>query len=479
MEYITFIPKASSEPMPELEAFLRPLASVFRRSTSTQSMERYVTGLLTDLEHKTCETIASTVAGTSTERLQHLLTDAAWEATALDEQRVREMVKVSPAGGILILDDTGLPKKGKRSPGVALQYSGTLGKVGNCQVVVSAQYAVDEPQQSRPQHWPVSARLYLPESWAPDRPRRRRAHIPDEVAFQTKGEIALDLVDRARAWGLPFSVVSTDAGYGNNPGFLEALEERHLAYIGGIERCFGVRLLEELRRAEEASPPAYRGRGRPPEPRAAPLHTAQEVVDALPDSAWQTISWREGRHGTLSKQFVAVRVHRATGRHSESAYCRPSRVKTGPQGWLLAERPLPGQEGKRKWYYSNLPADTPLQRLAALAHSRWIIEQFYEEAKGECGLDHFQGRRWDGLHRHWALVMLTYSFLSQQRILLPILPADDLCIGKIPQSPQGVFPPCAGTTEPAGNPSSDHALALAGSHPMLHRYRVYQTLPPS
>jgi SRSO17 transposase len=455
MEKNTAIPKASSEPVPKLEAFLRPLASVFRRSTSTQSMERYVTGLLTDLEHKTCETIASTVAGTSTERLQHLLTDAVWEATALDEQRVREMIKVSPAGGILIVDDTGLPKKGKRSPGVALQYSGTLGKVGNCQVMVSAQYAADEPQQSRPQHWPVSARVYLPESWAQDRPRCRRAHIPDEVTFQTKGEIALDLVDRARAWGVPFGVVSTDAGYGNNPGFLEALEERSLSYLCGIERCFGVRLPEPLRMAEESTPSPYRGRGRPSKPRPASLCTAQEVAEALPDSAWQSISWREGRPGTLSKQFVAVRVHRATGRHGERAYCRPSRVKTGPQGWLLAERPLPGQEGKRKWYYSNLPADTPLQRLATLAHSRWIIEQFYEEAKGECGLDHFQGRRWDGLHRHWALVMLTYSFLSQQRIL-------------IPQSPQGFFPPYRGASEPPGNPSSDHALALDGSHPLLH-----------
>jgi SRSO17 transposase len=148
-------------------------------------------------------------------------------------------------------------------------------------------------------------------------------------------------------------------------------------------------------------------------PRPAPLYTATTVLDALPEDRWQPITWREHDDGVLRKQFVAVRVYWATG--SAQFSTSHHRVFTGPEGWLLGERPVPGESGDRKWYVSNLPADTPLQRLVELAHSRWPIEQFYEDAKGECGLDHYQGRRWDGLHRHLALVMLAYSFLACQR----------------------------------------------------------------
>src|SRR2546427_661979 len=309
------VPKASPEALPELVTYLTHFAPLFRRSTSRESVERYLTGLLTDLPRKNCDTIATAVAGTSTERLQHLLTDATWEPQALDQQRVTILVAQSPPQGLLVLDDTGLPKQGRSSVGVARQYSGTLGKVANCQVVVSAHYVADEPTSRAPVHWPLSARLYLPEAWATAHARRAKVHVPSEVPFQTKPELALALVDQARAWGVPFAYVVADAGYGDHPTF--------------------------------------------------------------PTS------------------------HQRVGR--------------GREGWLLGERPRPGERGEVKWYYSNLPADTPLQRLVELAHSRWPIEQFYEDAKGECGLDHYQGRRWDGLHRHLALVMLAYSFLARQR----------------------------------------------------------------
>ena len=155
----TRVPKASPEPLPELTAFLEPFAPLFRRHTSRDSMERYLTGLLTDLPHKTCDTIADVIAGTSVERLQHLLTDAAWDPRAWDEQRVRLSVKRSSANGVLVLDDTGWPTQGNASVGVQHQYAGTLGKQGNCQIVVSAEYVVDEPSTSQPLHWPLSARL--------------------------------------------------------------------------------------------------------------------------------------------------------------------------------------------------------------------------------------------------------------------------------------------------------------------------------
>jgi SRSO17 transposase len=407
------VPTASPDVLPELATYLAPFAPLFRRSTSRESVERYLTGLLTDLERKNCDTIAAAVAGTSTERLQHLLTDAAWAPQALDQQRVTALVAQSPPHGLLVLDDTGLPKQGRSSVGVARQYSGTLGKVANCQVVVTAHYVADEPTSRAPVHWPVTARLYLPEVWAAESARRTKVRVPTDVTFQTKPELALALVEQAQTWGVPFATVVADAGYGDNPTFLQGLDDRQVAYVVGVSSTFGVRLPEEVQAAALQSPPPPRGRGRPQKPHPAPLSAAQAVLEALPEDRWQPITWREDDDGVLRKQFVAVRAHWATG-GAQFSTSHP-RVSTGPEGWLIGERPLPGARGEVKWYSSNLPADTPLQRLVGLAHSRWPIEQFYEDAKGACGLDHYQGRRWDGLHRHLALVMLAYSFLARQR----------------------------------------------------------------
>ena len=158
-----------------------------------------MTGLLTDLPHKTCETMADVIAGTTTERLHHFLTDAAWDPLELDEARVKRLLELHPVtDGILIFDDTGLPKKGTASVGVAPQYSGTLGKIGNCQVVESAEYLADDPASSTPFHWPLSAQLFLPESWAQDAKLREQAQVPEEIREQTKPEIALGLLDRVR-----------------------------------------------------------------------------------------------------------------------------------------------------------------------------------------------------------------------------------------------------------------------------------------
>jgi len=463
------VPKASPDPLPELAVFLAPVAPLFHRAESRTSLERYVTGLLTDLPRKTCDTIAAAVAGTSTERLQHLLTDAAWDPVALDEARVRQLVAASPAAGVLVLDDTGLPKQGRHSVGVARHYSGTLGKVANCQVVVSAEYVADS-DGSRPLHWPVSAQLYLPEAWATDPERRRRAHIPATVPFQTKPELALALIDRARAWEAPFAVVVADAGYGDTPTFVAGLDARGLSYMCAVESTFGVRVPAEVQAAAPApavAGPAPRGRGRPQLPRPAPLHTAKAISAALPEEAWQTVAWREGASGSLRKQFAAVRVQWATGNPAVGPFGRGvqhGRMRIGPEGWLLAERPLPGDGGDPKWYLANLPADTPLARLAALAHARWPVEQFYEDSKGECGLDDYQGRRWDGLHRHLALVMLTYSFLVRQRVALP---------------DAGGFPPLTSGAVAAGHPPVRARLAAPGPRPLVHRHQPDRPLPPA
>jgi SRSO17 transposase len=473
------VPKASPDALPELAAFLEPFAPLFRRHTSRDSIERYLTGLLTDLPHKTADTIAAAVAGTSTERLQHLLTDAAWDALALDEARVKHLLAIHPpTAGILVLDDTGLPKKGTESVGVAAQYSGTLGKIGNCQVVVSAEYLADDPASSTPFHWPVSAQLFVPESWVADAERRKRTHVPAELGEQTKPEIALGLLDRARAWGLPIQAVVVDAGYGDNPHFLSGLDERQVPYVCGVQSTFGVRLPAEVQAAAQAIP-TYGGRGQPRKPRPAPLYSVKELIDAQPACAWQTIGWREGTKGTMQAQVLALRVHWATGSplHSTSH----SRVSTGPEGWLLAARPVPAPQSQEpstneplpqddpgqqeaaeekeaeetKYCFSSLSPEIELSHLVTLAHARWVIEQFYEDAKQECGLDDFQGRRWDGLHRHLALVMLAYSFLALQRLQLPLPAGED-------------FPPLGHASFLAARPSTGPALAFPGSRPLAH-----------
>jgi SRSO17 transposase len=231
--------------------------------------------------------------------------------------------------------------------------------------------------------------------------------------------------------------VVVDAGYGDNPNFLRGLDQRQVPYMCAVESTFGCRLPDEVK-AAAAQTLVYRGRGQPRKPRPAPLYTVKELIEAQPQEAWRTISWREGTNGTMQVQALALRVHWATGspRHSTSH----SRVHTGPQGWLLAERAVPQtmtdeqqtkaiepqeqEEDKIKYWFSVLPLETALQRLVLVAHTRWVIEQFYEDAKQECGLDDFQGRSWDGLHRHLALVMLAYSFLMLSRLTLP-LPAGE------------------------------------------------------
>ena len=257
---------------------------------------------------------------------------------------------------------------------MARQYCGALGKIANCQVVVTAGYSVDESTESRPLHWPVSARLYLPRAWAVDRKRRSPAHIPEHLPFRTKPELALELVDQARAWQVPFKAVVADAGYGSNPSFLAGLEKRQVSYVCGVERTFGLRLPDEVQAASAQPLPEYRGIGRPRLPRPAPLHTAEAISQAAPQETWRTVTWRDGTKNTLCKQFVAIRAHRATGNPAQGRRSGHSRLSTGPQGWLLAERPIPGHDGDVKWYYSSLPPDTPLERLVALAHSRWVIE---------------------------------------------------------------------------------------------------------
>lgn len=359
--------------LPELQAFLASFQVRFRRPEGRAALERYTTGLLTEVPNKNCDTLAQAVPGTSEQRLQEFLTKMTWDEADLNRQRVQKMVDEATRGaGVLVFDDTGFPKQGKASVGVERQYSGTLGKVGTCQVAVTCCYT------DRQATWPVAVQLYLPKTWAYDPARRQQARVPEAMAFQAKPEIALQLLDQARAWGVPHRGVVADADYGDNPNFLAGLEARQEPYVVAVRTDFAVSLGQAV---------------------TSPVWRADALLHSVPRWQWRTIRWRRGTKGGLRKKFVAVRCERVTGE--------------GPrqEGWLVGERATQGQPEDRKYFWSNLPGETPLEELAGIAHRRHAIEQFHEEAKGELGWDQYQGRLWLGFHRHAVTVMLAYSFL--------------------------------------------------------------------
>jgi SRSO17 transposase len=364
---------ASPVELPELQEFLASFQVRFRRPEGREALARYTTGLLTEVPNKNCDTFAQAVPGTSEQRLQEFLTNMQWDEEDLNRQRVQKMMAEATRGdGVLVVDDTGFPKQGSASVGVERQYSGTLGKVGNCQIAVTCCYT------DRQATWPVAVRLYLPKTWAYDAERRQRARVPADIPCQTKPEIALALLDQARARGVPHRGVIADADYGDNPNFLAGLEARQERYVVGVRTDFPV----TLRRAAPGR--AWR---------------ADDLLETVPRWQWRTVRWRRGTKGWLRKKFVAVRCWRVTS--------------DGPrqEGWLVGERATRGQPEERKYFWSNLAAETPLEELAGMAHRRHAIEQFHEEAKGELGWDQYQGRLWPGFHRHAVTVMLAYSFL--------------------------------------------------------------------
>jgi SRSO17 transposase len=364
---------ASPAELPELHAFLGAFQVRFRRLEGREALERYTTGLLTELPNKNGDTIAQAVPGISAQRLQEFLMNMPWDEEDLNRQRVQKMVVEAARGeGVLVFDETGFPKQGKASVGVERQYSGALGRVANCQIAVTCCYS--DPQAT----WPVAVRLYLPKTWAYDPLRRQQTRVPEEIPFRTNPEIALVLLDQARAWGVPHRCVVADADYGDKPNFLAGLEARQEPYVVAVRTDFAVR----LRKAATSR-----------------LWRADELLQTVPRWQWRTIRWRQGTKGWLRKKFVAVRCWRVT------------RDGQRHEGWLVGERATRGQPEERKYFWSNLLPDTPLEALAGLAHRRHAIEQFHEAAKGELGWDQYQGRLWPGFHRHAVTVMLAYSFL--------------------------------------------------------------------
>jgi SRSO17 transposase len=367
------LPQAPHTPLPELAEFLAPLRVHFTQGPSAETLRQYLTGLLSEHPNKNCDTLPEVVPETNQQQFNHLLTDMVWDEQALNRQRIAQMQRLPSEGdGVLIFDDTGFEKQGRHSVGVAHQYTGTAGKLTNCQVTVNCHYA------ERTLAWPVATRLYLPHHWADDAERRAKAHIPQEVAFQTKAEIALVLLDEANACGVRHACLTCDADYGDNPHFLNGLEERGERHVVAVRADFRVTL----------------ARGQ-----ASPSLRADAALAAPPLQEWQAIAWSEGTKGWWRAKFRALRCWRVDGEGTRHV------------GWLIGQRPGRGQHGDWKYFWSDFPADTPLAVLVEYAHRRHWVEQYHEEAKTELGWDQYQGRRWDGFHRHALTVMLSYSFL--------------------------------------------------------------------
>lgn len=393
--------KAGTQPLGDLAEFLVPFAGLVRRSESRHALERYTTGLLADTADKTAAALGRVVPATNAQQLQELLTRTAWDASAMDRLRVTTMVaRASVGDGVVIIDDTGFAKKGTHSVGVARQYSGTLGRVDNCQVLVTAHYV------DRVFDWPITARLYLPEEWSTDAARCAVAQVPPKVRFQTKGAMALELLDLARTAGVPATTVVSDTGYGEQPTFLDGLEARDLAYVVAVPSPTRFRRAADVAADPGDVPVPYQGHGRPRKgPTLAarlPGTAAAVLLAAVAPQAWKTVAWRTGTKGALVKQCARVRVYRTAQRGQAHA----------SHGWLLGERPLPGHTGDAKYYYAWGLDGRTLGDLLELMHIRWVVERFYQDAKGELGLDAYEGRRWPGLHRHVALVMLAHSYLT-------------------------------------------------------------------
>lgn len=375
-----------------LEAFLKPLLPLLGRSERRRWGAFYVQGLLLEGGRKNAAGMARRYSG-DVQALQQFVSQSPWDWPAIRQKLASQMLAVASPRGAWIIDDTGFPKKGQHSVGVARQYSGTLGKVGNCQVAVSLNYATDEGC------FPVNFQLYLPKAWLEEPERRRKAGVPTDITFQPKWQIGLEMLDQAREWGLSEAVVVADAAYGVVTEFRRALEERGRHYVVGINPELTV-----WTEPVTAQSLPYSGRGRPPTwKRALPAPTkVGEVAKGLPEEAWRGIAWRQGTKGPLASRFAALRVQPAPWHWNGKV--------TEPVCWLLMEWP-PGETEPTKFWFANLPEHASLQDLAYWAKMRWWVEQNYQQLKDELGLDHFEGRSWVGWQHHVTLTMIAFDFL--------------------------------------------------------------------
>jgi SRSO17 transposase len=403
--------------------YVEGLASVIGHADRERPLRDYCVGLMMPCERKSVEPIAAVTApgrvSAQHQSLLHFVNQAPWS----DEKvlaKVREMVvpALERAGPIeaWIIDDTGMRKKGRHSVGVGRQYCGEVGKQENCQVAVSLSIANHHASL------PVAWRLYLPQDWAEDGERRRKAGVPENIGFQTKPAIALEQLRWACASDLPRGVVLMDPGYGHDARLRLGVTGLGLSYVAGILSKTLVWPPGMAPRADRR--PSHRGRRA-----VADLISVKELALALPAREWRTIRWREGTTDWLSSRFARVRVHVAH-RHPNAA---------ATDEWLLIEWPK-GEEAPTQYWFSTLASNIAFRDLVDIAKLRWRIERDYQELKQEVGLGHFEGRGWRGFHHHATLCIAAYGFLICERETIPPSgPAGAALLAK-PPVPQGYRP---------------------------------------
>jgi SRSO17 transposase len=393
----------------QLEKYMEYVCEALGHADRHAGFADYGRALMLPIERKSVEPLAAHMDPWNTpakhQSLHHVVAKSEWSDEAV-LGRVREWV--TPAlklaqGCYWIVDDTGFPKKGKHSVGVARQYCGQVGKQDNCQVAVSLSLAGEQGSV------PIAWRLYLPQEWADDRKRREKAGVPEEVEFATKNEIAQEQIRAAKAAGVPVGVVLADPAYGNDTAFREAVNAMELSYCVGVQSS--TTLWSGSQGPQRPEENKKRVRGRP----ATRLHrdpdqppqSAKELALSLPLRAWRTVSWREGTNQMLRSRFAALRVR--------AAHRDYKRTHEREEEWLLIEWPQEEAE-PRKYWLSSLPAKTSLKSLAHTAKARWLIERDYQELKQEFGLGHYEGRGWRGFHHHASLCIAAYGFLLDQRL---------------------------------------------------------------
>jgi len=401
----------------DLPSAVRERAEQFAVEVLAQAMNRpvqllngalYLRGLLEQGPRKSLEPIVERLGGdVSYQSMQQFLTDSPWDPVVVVRKTAE---RVAPEIGVQawVLDDTGFPKDGRDSPGVKRQYSGTLGKIGNCQIGVSL-HAVGSTGTV-----PLGWALYLPQEWCEDAARREKAKIPEEVEFHTKPQLGVDLAVRAAGWKLARAPLLGDAAYGDNTELRDRLHSERLEYVLSVSPETTVFSGE----TSFAAPEQRTGPGRrSPHPRPdRDCEAIGRLVARLGERELKTVTFRDGPDGRPRKsRFMFVRVHSA---HHWRAH--DQRWSTGAQippreEWLIAEWPK-GKPAPTDYWISNLPTSTPRGRLARLARLRWKIELDYRKLKGQLGLDHYEGRSWLGWYHHTALVTAAHGFLTLERL---------------------------------------------------------------
>jgi len=381
-----------------LVAFMGEVASGLGRVEQRRAATVYARGLIQAGARKSLEPIVARLGEEANyEALQHFLADSPWDEGVIERAAAERVCPVIEPEA-WVLDDTGVVKDGKHSPGVKRQYSGTLGKTGNCQVTVSL-HAVGSRGTI-----PLGFRLYLPEEWCADLERRRKAKIPDSVEFQTKPAIGGELAVRAAGWKIGRAPVLGDQAYGDDSKLRARLDDERLEYVLSVSPTTTV--FPTGTRFEV--PPAKPGAGRPPTiPKPDRKHTQIKALAAsLPKKAWHTVTYRDREGQPVRSRFAFQRV---------IAACPITEHRLAPrEEWLIIEQP----EGKNEptdYWLSNLPTNTDHERLARLARLRWMIELDYRQLKGELGLDHYEGRSYLGFHHHCAIVTAAHGFLTLER----------------------------------------------------------------